>query len=137
MGQNDDMTIRAPDPGDPDRSQKEPNQEPASSGFQEAPKYETPPVYSQPPAQPPSYDQVVEPPRPPETPSYGQVVEPPQKKNNKTLWIILIVVVLVICCCCIVAFVWGRNVIGDFNYDNFEDLLNDFSQLIKIAPAYI
>ena len=158
MGQNDDMTIRAPDPGDSDRSNKEPSQEPASSGFQEAPKYETPPVYSQPPAQPPrppetpsysqvvepprppetpSYGQVVEPPRPPETPSYGQVVEPPAKKSNKTLWIILIVVVLLICCCCIVAIVWGGKLMTEFNIDNFEDLMDEFSQLIKIVPAYI
>jgi hypothetical protein len=139
MGQNDDMTIRAPDPGDPDRSKKEPSQEPASSGFQEAPKFETPPVYSQPPNPPetPSYERVAEPPRPPETPSYGQVVEPPKKKNNKTLWIILIVVILVICCCCILAVVWGNNLMKEFNINDFEDLLNEFSQLIKIAPAYI
>lgn len=146
MGQNDDMTIRAPDPGDSGRSNREPNQEPASSGFQEAPKFETPPVYSQPPAQPPqpprpsetpSYGQVVEPPRPTETPSYGQVVEPPQKKSNKTLWIIVIVVALVICCCCIVTIVGGNNLMKEFNIDNFEDLMDEFSQLIKFAPAYI
>lgn len=124
MGQNDDMTIRAPDPEDSDRFNQVPDQEPESSGFQDAPKFETPPVYS-------------EPPRPTEVPIYGQVVEPPQKKNNKTLWIIIVVVVAVICCCCIVAVVVGNNLIQEFDFENLEDLMNEFSQIIKIAPAFI
>lgn len=139
MGQNDDMTIRAPDPGDSDRFKQVPDKEPASAGFQEAPKFETPPVYSEPPrpTEVPSYGQVVEPPRPTEVPSYGQVVEPPQKKNNKTLWIIIAVVVAVICCCCIVAIVVGNNLMQEFNFENLDDLMDEFSQIIKIAPAYI
>ena len=84
-----------------------------------------------------SYGQVVDPPRPTETPSYGEVVEPPKKKNNKTLWIIIIVVVLIICCCCIVAIVGGNNLMKEFNIDDFEDFMNEFSQVIKIAPALI
>ncbi len=124
MGQNDDMTIRAPDPGDSDRFNQVPDQEPDSAGFQDAPKFETPPVYS-------------EPPRPTEVPSYGQVVEPPQKKNNKTLWIIIAVVVAVICCCCIVAIVVGNNLMQGFDIENLDDLMNEFSHIIKIAPAYI
>ncbi|MDO9086560.1 MAG: hypothetical protein Q7U53_10170 [Anaerolineaceae bacterium] len=124
MGQNDDMTIRAPDPGDSDRFNQTPKQEPQSSGFQDAPKFETPPVYS-------------EPPRPTEVPSYGQVIEPPKKKNNKTLWIIIAIVVAVICCCCIVAIVAGNNFMNEFNIEDFDDLLNEFSQLIKLAPAFI
>ena len=139
MGQNDDMTVRAPDPGDSDRFKKVPNQEPSGSEFQEAPKFETPPVYSEPPrpTEAQSYGQVVDPPRPTETPSYGEVVEPPKKKNNKTLWIIIIVVVLIICCCCIVAIVGGNNLMKEFNIDDFEDVMNEFSQVIKIAPALI
>jgi hypothetical protein len=124
MGQNDDMTIRAPDPGDSDRFNQVPNQEPASSGFQDAPKFETPPVYS-------------EPPRPTEVPSYGQVVEPPKKKNNKTLWIIIAVIVAVICCCCIVAIVGANNFMQEFNIEDFDDLMDEFSQIIRIAPAFI
>lgn len=124
MGQNDDMTIRAPDPGDSDRFNQVPDPEPTSSGFQDAPKFETPPVYS-------------EPPRPTEVPSYGQVVEPPQKKNNKTLWIIIAVVVAVICCCCIVAVVVGNNLMQGLDIENLDDLMNEFSQIIKIAPAFI
>lgn len=139
MGQNDDMTIRAPDPGDSDRFNQVPNQEPNSSGFQEAPKFEPPPVYSEPPrpTEVPSYGQVVEPPRPTEVPSYGQVVEPPQKKNNKTLWIIIAVVVAVICCCCIVTIVIANNLMQEFNFENLDDLLNEFSRIIKFAPAFI
>jgi hypothetical protein len=124
MGQNDDMTIRAPDPGDLDRFNQAPKQEPQSSGFQDAPKFETPPVYS-------------EPPRPTEVPSYGQVVEPPKKKNNKTLWIIIAIVVAVICCCCIVAIVAGNSFMKEFNIEDFDDLLNEFGQIIKLVPAFI
>lgn len=124
MGQNDDMTIRAPDPGDSDRFNQVPEQEPTNSGFQDAPKFETPPVYS-------------EPPRPTEVPSYGQVVEPPKKKNNKTLWIIIAVIVAVICCCCIVTIVVGNNLMKEFDFQNLDDLMNEFSQILKIAPAFI
>lgn len=139
MGQNDDMTIRAPDPGDSDRFNQVPDPEPASSGFQDAPKFETPPVYQEPPrpTEVPSYGQVVEPSRPTEVPSYGQVVEPPQKKNNKTLWIIIAVIVAVICCCCIVAIVGANNFMREFNIEDFNDLMDEFSQIIKIAPAFI
>lgn len=44
MGQNDDMTIRAPDPGDSDRFNQTPEPEPQDSGFQEVPKYEEAPA---------------------------------------------------------------------------------------------
>jgi hypothetical protein len=124
MGQNDDMTIRAPDPGDSDRFNQVPKHEPQSSGFQDAPKFETPPAYS-------------EPPRPTEVPSYGQVVEPPKKKNNKTLWIIIAIVVAVICCCCIVAIVAGNNFMNEFNIEDFDDLLNELSQIKILVPAFI
>ena len=124
MGQNDDMTIRAPDPGDSDRFNQAPNKEPQSSGFQDAPKFETPPVYA-------------EAPRPTEVPTYGQVVEPPKAKNNKTLYIIIAIVVAVICCCCIAVIVFGNNMMQDLNIEDFDDLLNEFSQIIKLAPAFI
>ena len=128
MGQNDDMTIRAPDPGDSDRFNQAPTPEPQSGGFQEAPKFESAPTPT------PSYS---EPPQPTSVPSYGDVVEPPKKKSNKTLWIIIAIIVAVICCCCIVAVVWGNNLMKEFNIDDFEDLMNEFSQLIKLAPAFI
>ena len=127
MGQNDDMTIRAPDPGDSDRFNQVPPQQPQSSGFQEAPRFESTPP-------PPAYS---EPPRPTEVPSYGEVVEPPKKKNNKTLWIIIAIVVAVICCCCIVAIVGVNNFMKEMNFDDLEDLLNEFSQIIKVAPAFL
>ncbi len=130
MGQNDDMTIRAPDPGDSDRFNPAPSQEPVNSGFQEAPKFETPPVYAEPP-------RPTEVPRPTEAPSYGQVVEPPQKKSNKTLWIIIAIVVAVICCCCIVAVVGANNFMKEFNINDFEDLMNEFSQILKFGTALI
>jgi hypothetical protein len=126
MGQNDDMTIRAPDPGDSDRFNQTPEPEPQDSGFQEAPKFDStpPPIYS-------------EAPQPTSVPTYGEVVEPPKKKGNKTLWIILAIIVAVICCCCIVAVVLGNNLIKEFNIEDFEDLMNEFSQIIKLAPAFI
>lgn len=139
MGQNDDMTIRAPDPGDSDRFNQVPDPEPASSGFQDAPNFETPPVYSEPPrpTEVPSYGQVVEPSRPQEVPSYGQVVDPPKKKNNRTLWIIIAVIVAVICCCCVVAWVGVSNYMQDYNIEDFEDFMNQIGQILKIAPAFI
>ncbi len=130
MGQNDDMTIRAPDPGDSDRFNQAPKPEPQPGGFQEAPRFESVP----PPPPAPSYS---EPPQPTSVPSYGDVVEPPQKKGNKTLWIIIAIIVAVICCCCIVAIVGGNNLMKEFNIEDFDDLMNEFSQLIKLAPAFI
>lgn len=126
MGQNDDMTIRAPDPGDSDRFNQVPNQEPQNAGFQEAPRFDAAPP-------PPTYS---EPPRPTEVPSYGEVVEPPKKKNNKTLWIIIAIVLAVVCCCCIVGIVSVSNYMKDMNFD-LEDLLNEFSQIIRVAPAFL
>ena len=129
MGQNDDMTILSPDPGDSDKSNQVPKEESTGSGFQEAPKFETPPVYSEPP-------RPTEVPKPTEVPAYGEVVEPP-KKNNRTLWIIIAVVVAVICCCCIVAIVLGNRLISDWNIDNLQDLMDEFSSIVKLAPALI
>ena len=56
---------------------------------------------------------------------------------GKTLWIIIAIIVAVICCCCIVAIVWGNNLMKEFNIEDFEDLMNEFSQIIKLAPAFI
>lgn len=125
MGQNNDMTVLSSDPNDPGRSNKAPNQEPTSSGFQEAPRFETPPapVYS-------------EPPRPTEVPTYGQVVEPPKKKDNKKVWIIVVIIIAVICCCCIVVALVANSMYKNADF-NFEEFFNEFSQIIKIAPAFI
>ena len=126
MGDNSDMTVLSSDPNDPNRSNKVPNQEPAPSGFQEAPRFETPPA--------PAYS---EPPRPTEVPTYGEVVEPPKKKNNKKIWIIVAIIVAVICCCCIVGAIAISNLFQNYDIDNLEDLLDEFSQIIRLAPAFI
>ncbi len=123
MGQNDDMTILSPDPGDSDKYNQVPKEEPAGSSFQEAPKFETPPVYS-------------EPPRPTEVPVYGEVVEPP-KKNNKTLWIIIAVVVAVLCLCCIVTVLIAVNLYNNLDINNFNDFMNGAMRFLKFAPALI
>jgi hypothetical protein len=125
MGQNDDMTIRAPDPGESNNFNQAPEPEPENAGFQEAPKFESAP--------PPTYS---EPPQPTSVPSYGEVVEPPKKKNNRTLWIIIAIIIAIICCC-IVAIVGANNLMKEFNIEDFEDLMNEFSQIIRLAPAFI
>lgn len=140
MVQNDDMTIRAPDPGESNNFNQAPEPEPENADFQEVPKYEEAPAtpYSEVPkyesAPPPSYS---EPPQPTSEPSYGEVVEPPKKKNNRTLWIIIAIIIAIICCCCIVAIVGANNLMKEFNIEDFEDLMNEFSQIIRLAPAFI
>ena len=129
MGQNDDMTILSPDPNDSDKYNQAPKEEPADSGFQEAPKFETSPVYSEPP-------RPTEVPGPTSTPVYGEVVEPP-KKNNRTLWIIIAVVVAVICCCCVVTIVVANNLFQQWDIQNLDDFMNEFSSIVRLVPALI
>jgi hypothetical protein len=122
MGFNDDMTMISPEPKDSNKFSQVPPEEP--SGFQETPKFEPAPVFQ-------------EPPQPTDVPAYGQVVDPPQKKSSKTIWIIVAIVVVLICCCCIVSVVGISSFMKEMDIDNLEELMDEFSQIIRLAPAIL
>ena len=83
---------------------------------------------------------------PDSTPMYGEPVnsgeapsfdtplsgEPP-KKSNKKIWIIVAVVLVLLCCCCIVV-VLGFSSLMDT--PEFQDMLEDYMNLIQTVPAY-
>ncbi len=114
--QNDDQTILSPnEPLDADNFNAGPEKMVDVPSFEPAPGG-TPPV------------------------SHGEVVtpgQPPVKNNKKTIWIIIGIVLAVLCCCCIVVVVAVNRGMKEMNLDDFQDLLNEFSLLIQIAPAYI
>jgi hypothetical protein len=113
--QNDDRTILSPnEPRGEDIFNADHGQVVEVPNFEPVPEYETPVTH-------------------------GQVVTPgePPKKNNKTIWIIVAVVLAVICCCCIVAVVAVNNFSKDFNINDWQDMMDQFSRIIQLAPAFI
>lgn len=113
--QNDDQTILSPnEPQNNEGFNSDQGQVVDVPSFEPAPQYETPV-------------------------SHGEVVTPagPPKKNNRTVWIIIAIVLAVICCCCILVVVGINRVMKDQNYNDWQDLLNQFSLIIQLAPAVI
>ncbi|OJX37992.1 MAG: hypothetical protein BGO78_08095 [Chloroflexi bacterium 44-23] len=120
--QNNDMTVPSPnEPPKPEPSVPQPER------LVEVPSYSSQPLQGEP---------VVG----HEVPDYGTggVVPPPVKKDNKKVWIIVAIVIVLLCCCClIVAFVVTKNTFGSFNFQEWQNLLDDYSQIIHLMPAFI
>jgi hypothetical protein len=113
--QNDDMTILSPnEPRSDGGFNSDQGQLVDVPSFEPAPQYETPVTH-------------------------GEVVTPggPPKKSNRTVWIIVAIVLAVICCCCIIVVVGANRMMQDQNLEDWQDLLDQFSLLIQLAPAYI
>jgi hypothetical protein len=122
---NDDMTIPSPEvPGEPNVYNPRPQNVIDVPSMQEAPRYESAPSYGEPVVNGPA--------------SYQGALseEPPKKSNKKTIWIIVIVVVLLLCCCCIAIVLAVSSMMQDTNIQDWEDLLDEFSFLLQVAPGY-
>ncbi|PKO12975.1 MAG: hypothetical protein CVU39_21285 [Chloroflexi bacterium HGW-Chloroflexi-10] len=123
---NDDMTIPSQEvPGRANVYNPQPQNVVEVPSMQEAPRYESAPSYTGPVVEGPSATY------------QGPVsAEPPKKSNKKTVWIIVAVVVVLLCCCCIAIVLAVNSIMQSGDYQDLQDLLDDYSLFIQVAPAY-
>ncbi len=119
--QNNDMTVPSPnEPPKPEAFVPQPD------SVVEVPSYASEPLQGEPVLRN-------------EVPNYNtsEVVPPPFKKDNKKIWIIVAIVVAVLFCCCIVVSIAALRGMGNIDIENLQDMLNDYSRIIQLLPAFI